>query len=205
LTFPRRLVLSFLLLLAAIPASAAPINVVYRRSILDGFPGMDAGLPVFLCDCFDFVRFRFVVPDYASLVNINSIQVSVDVYDDLADGRERGNLVFVLNGGLPNIHLTNFQDLTGTDEFSPLTVSAFLDPLDLPAALLEIQNNGVFFIRVNRRGTNPLNDFYVTNPQVFIDGDLAVPEPATIGLVGASLSAVLLGRRRFRMAGHRRS
>jgi hypothetical protein len=182
----------------AVTTQAAPINVVYQGSFLEATPG-DQGLPVFLCECLNNVRFRFFVPDYQQLVTISSINVSVDIWDDLANGFERGTLLFVLNGvggppGLPNLVLNTFGD---NGFVSPETVTGSVPSgQDLMNAFLEITGDGVFFIRVNRRGNNAFgNDFYVDNPQVQIEGDL-VPEPSTVMLLGAGLLGGVLVRMR---------
>jgi hypothetical protein len=198
----RLLFLFLFVLLAVMSAPAAPINVIYQGSVIEGFPGFDAGLPIPLCSCLNNVRFRFFVPDYASLVSINSINVSVDVFNEFATGFEQGSLLFVLNGaGFPNVTLNSFNDLTGTDFSNPLQVPGSVGPGDMANALLEIQGDGVFFIRVNRRGNNAQgNDFWVDNPQAAIDGELAaVPEPSTVSLIGGGLAAaIVLKRRRSR-------
>ncbi|MBL8209077.1 MAG: PEP-CTERM sorting domain-containing protein [Bryobacterales bacterium] len=185
-------------LLVAATLSAAPITVNYERSITDSTPvGGDAGLPVLLCSCDNNVRFRYFVPDYASLISVNSITVSVDLYDEEpSDGNEQGELVFVLNGvspSVPNVTLATFNLDIG-QAGSPYNLTFSLPGADLANALAEIQGDGVFFFRVNMRRNT---DFYVTNPQVTIDGELtAVPEPASMALIGACLAALVTVRRR---------
>lgn len=193
----NRIVLGALALIAATSLQAVPITVNYERSITDSTPvGGDAGLPVLLCSCDNNVRFRYFVPDYASLININAITVSVDLYDDEpGDGNEQGELVFVLNGVSPavsNVTLNTFS-VDVTQAGAPYNLTFSLPGGDLANALAEIQGDGVFFFRVNMRRNT---DFYVTNPQVTIDGDLtAVPEPAAAAVVGVGL-AVLASLRR---------
>jgi hypothetical protein len=177
---------------------ASPIAVQYQGSILEGAPGVDQGLPVCLSQSPNNVRFKFFVPDFASLTAINGLTISVDVYSPESNNYENGALLFVLNGaGLPNITVQTFSGLFGYTDVAPLTVSGSLSGGDLASALLEIQNDGVFFIRVNRDGNNRYgNTFVVTNPQVSLDADSSVPEPATLGLMGAALMAGFVGIKR---------
>ncbi len=197
-----RSILIIVLALSCVAGSvlAAPLTVNYEGSILEGQPGVDQGLPIYLSQTPNNVRFRFFVPNFASLTAINSISVSFDLYDDNANGFEQGDSVFVLNSiGEPNVFLTSFNDLTGYTSASPLTISTSLPNGDLPNALLEIQNDGVFFIRVNRNGNNREgNDFYVDNVSVAIDGEAAVPEPGSLGLLTGALAVGLFYRRRRR-------
>ncbi|HYI94823.1 MAG TPA: hypothetical protein VEX68_14860 [Bryobacteraceae bacterium] len=180
---------------------AAPVTVNYEGSILEGQPGVDQGLPIYLSQTPNNVRFRFSVPDFASLTAINSITISFDVYDDNANGFEQGDAVFVLNSiGEPNALLTSFSDLSGFTSASPLSIATSVPNGDLPNALLEIQNDGVFFIRVNRNGNNREgNDFYVDNVAVTIDAQ-AVPEPATMGVFAGAFGIGLLYRLRRRVS-----
>ncbi|MBL8178731.1 MAG: PEP-CTERM sorting domain-containing protein [Bryobacterales bacterium] len=168
--------------------------MVYEGNIIEGLPG-DQGLPFFLSGSPNNLRLRYFVPNYASLVSINSISVSVDVYDDGdANNNEELDLVFVLNGiGLPNLAIGSHNSgLNGTDSLNRQTVLGAVNAGDLGDALLEIQGDGVFFIRVNRNG----GDFFVHSATVTIDGE-AVPEPGTLGLCGvAGLLAAAAMRRR---------
>jgi hypothetical protein len=176
---------------------AASVPLIYQGSFLEGAPGIDQGLPIFLSGSPNNVRLKYFVPDFASLVSINSIDVSVNVYDDGdANNGEEGAILFVLNGvGLPNLTLQTFSGLNGYTETSPLTVSGSVGAGDLSDALLEIQEDGIFFIRVNRDG----NDFYVKGASVAIDGTLgSVPDASsTLPLLAAGLALIAIFRRRI--------
>ena len=191
------IVLAFFCAAGSVPAATVTVN--YEGSILEGQPGVDQGLPVYLSQTPNNVRFRFFVPNFASLTAINSINVSFDLYDDNANGFEQGDSVFVLNSiGEPNVVLTSFGGLSGYTAASPLSVGASVPNGDIPNALLEIQNDGVFFIRVNRNGNNREgNDFFVDNVSVALDAQM-VPEPGSLGLLTAALAVGLFYRRRRR-------
>ena len=65
--------------------------------------------------------------------------------------------------------------------------------LEIAAVLLEIQGDGVFFIRVNRDG----GDFFVQDATVTIDGELArLPAPSTLALLFAACPGWLVMSRR---------
>jgi hypothetical protein len=186
--------------IALAPAGfAEPITVNYKGSFLQDTTG-DQGLPVFLGGLQDglpnHVRLRFRVPDFASLVSIESVNVSVDVYDDGdRNNGEQGTVLFVLNGiGLDNLALQTFSGLNGYTDALPLTVSGSVGAGDLSNALLEIQQDGIFFIRVNREG----NDFFVKSASVAIDGTLeSVPDASsTLLLLAAGLASIAILRRR---------
>jgi len=180
-------------------ADAAPITVDYVGNFIELQSG-DQGLPYFLDDEPNNLRLKFFVPDYASLQAINSISVSVDLFDDGDVDDERGEVVFVLNGlGAPNLDLASFSGLNGWTSLAPLTVLGPVAGGDLADALLEIQADGFFFVRVNRRagGQAPNSDFWVQGAAVTIDGELAaIPEPASIALLATGLAGIMVARYR---------
>lgn len=183
--------LSLLALFLGAQAYGASIPVVYQGSIIEGQPGVDQGLPVFLSGSPNNVRFKFFVPNYASILSLSLVMVSVDVYDDGdANPGEQGEMQFVLNGaGLPNESLATFSNLNPYTSGSPFTLMGAPNLLD---AELEVKGDGYFFLRVNRDG----NDFFVTNPMVDLEGQL-VPEPATFALAGCALCGIVWFRRRI--------
>src|SRR5215475_1184624 len=96
--FLRPLLPFLAILVLAVPSFAVPITVNYQGSFLAGTVG-DQGLPIFINNFDpDHVRFRFRVPDAASILSINSIIVTVPVWDD-GDraNNEEGTLKFVLH------------------------------------------------------------------------------------------------------------
>jgi hypothetical protein len=133
----------------------------------------------------DSVRFRFSVPQAALIHSLNSIRVDVDVYDDSDNANnETGNLVFSLAGiGNPNFVVASIDSgLNGTSAAAPFTVGDVVSPSNLMDALAEIQDDGIFFVRLNRTG----GDYFVSDAAVVIDANL-LPEPsilapASIGL-----------------------
>ena len=110
---------------------------------------------------------QFHVPDFAQIVSIHSIEVSVDVLDDMGGtGAESGIVRLSTTGTGPNLDIASFDmELAG----GALTFSGAVAPGDIAAAQEEITNNGFFRIRV-RRDTG---DFFVTAGRITIDAELA--------------------------------
>ena len=177
-------------------AQAEPITVNYLGNFVNGTTG-DQGLPYFLDADPNNLRLKFFVPDFAKLVKLNSVEFEVDLFDDADADNERGDLVFVVkNAAFSNILANSFAGLNGFTAGSPFTLPGALCGCELDLALEEIQGDGIFFIRVNRRagGTAPFSDFWVQGARVTIDG--AIPEPASMSLLGVGLAGILVGRRR---------
>jgi hypothetical protein len=170
---------------------AVPIAVNFEAALVPS--GGEQPLPIFVNNSApdpDSVRLRFSVPSAALIDSLNSVRVSVNVYDD-GDGpnNETGDVVFVLNGvGQSNFVVTSFNNgLNGTTAASPLAVSDLVDPANFTSVLGEIKDDGIFFVRLNRTG----GDYFVQSGSVTIDANL-VPEPAS-GVLAAIGFAIVLG------------
>ncbi len=199
-TAARRTAIGALVLLGILGVQgrvqAAPITVNYLGNFVNGTTG-DQGLPYFLDDDPNNLRLKFFVPDFAKLVRLDSVEFEVDLFDDADADLETGVLVFVVkNVSFPNILANGFFDLDGFTAGSPLTLPGALCGCELDLALQEIQGDGIFFLRVNGRAgqSAPNSDFWVQGARVTING--AIPEPASIGLLGAGLAGLAIARRR---------
>ena len=130
----------------------------------------------------DSVRFRFTVPDATRIESLNSVGIFVDVFDD-GDNQdnEAGRVLFSLSGQ-PNLDVAMFDGgLNGTIVDTPMTVGDYVDPADFPSVLAEIQDDGKFFVRLNRTG----GDYFVKSATVLLDANL-VPEPSAAALFVAA-------------------
>jgi hypothetical protein len=186
--------------LLAQPVSAAPITVNFVSALIE-ITGPEP-LPIELSGFPNNLRLRFHVPNAASILSINSLDISVEVYDDGdAQTNEEGDVVFVLQGiGQPNFVVQSFGPGLNAHTFaSPLTVNGSVNPADFSNVLAEIQNDGFFLLRVNRNG----GDFWVKSGTVTLDAQI-VPEPKTFMGSAAAFLALLLIRRGRRFSGTRR-
>ena len=98
------------------------------------------------------------MPDATLIESLNSVGIFVDVFDD-GDNQdnEAGRVSFSLNGQ-PNLDVAMFEGgLNGTTVDTPVTVGDYVNPADFPSVLAEIQDDGVFFVRLNRTG----GDYFV--------------------------------------------
>lgn len=170
---------------------ATPVAVNFEAALVPS--GGEQPLPIFVDNSAtspNSVRLRFSVPDAAQIDSLNSVRVSVNVYDDGDNpNNETGDVVFVLNGiGQSNFVVTSFNNgLNGTTAASPLTVSDLVDPANFTNVLAEIKDDGIFFVRLNRTG----GDYFVQGGTVTIDANL-VPEPASCVLAAIGFG-ILLG------------
>jgi hypothetical protein len=183
-----------LLFTVAFTSFASPVTVNFVAALEEGVGPVP--LPVELGGIFNpnNLRLRFEVPNAALIISLNSMTVSVDLFDDGdANPNEEGDLVFVLQSGAgPNFVFGSFgPGLNGYTETSPLTVIGTINPADFPNVLAEIQDDGFFVVRVNRNG----GDFSVSSAKAAIDAQL-VPEPSAFLLAAGGLAAIKLLRRR---------
>jgi hypothetical protein len=175
-------------LVFAAACAATPVAVNFDSALLE-FSGVEP-LPVHLTGFPNNLRLRFHVPSAASILSINSLSISVDLYDDDdPNGNEEADLVFVLQANpLPNFVFGSFgTGLNGYTFAAPYTASGSLNAGDLGLALTEIQDDGFFLVRVNRNG----GDFFVKNATATLDAQL-VPEAATGGLAAAAVALLAL-------------
>ncbi len=133
----------------------------------------------------DSVRFRFSVPDAAHIESLNSVGVFVDVYDDDDNqDNEAGSVVFSLNAiGESNLVVATFEaGLNGSTADTAVVVGDYVPPANFTDVLAEIQNDEIFFIRLNRTG----GDYFVKSGTVLIDANL-IPEPGSMALLAIAL------------------
>lgn len=181
---------------ATLPGRAGLIPVVYQNALISG-PTVVTPSTTLLSSGTPNIRLKFYVPDYQSIITLNSVNVTVTLFDDADGSGDNGEVMFVLNGaGLSNLQLGAFSNLNGYTLGSPYESNTSVQSGDLPDVLTEIQGDGYFFIRVNRNNPSS-SDFYVKDATVTIDGELSsVPEPATLGAMGAGLAGLAILRRR---------
>lgn len=179
---------------------AAPVTVLFQGALLEG--GTPTTLPAYMAGNPDpnKIRLRFEVPTASSITSINAFNISVDVFDDGDNpANEFVTIDFVLAEiGLPNIPLAcSCAGINLTTSLAPLNLTASADPLDFANILTAIQNDGIFFLRVNRDG----GDFYLAGGTVTIDAESNdVPEPSALALAGLGLAVLGVRRMTIRRA-----
>ncbi len=157
---------------------ATPIAVNFVKAELP--PANTAtALPFLLDNSNDTIFLKFKVPDILQVTSLNSITVSVMVFDDDDGGGESGSVEFALPG--LNIPLTSFAGNIRTyTAGSPLILSASVcscELSDVYASMLD----GNFRIKVLRTS----GDFYVEGATVDIDANM--PEPASASTTAGAL------------------
>jgi hypothetical protein len=165
----RWFLLSFTVLAVSMSGAADAVAIPIVANFTQAFrpPNTPASLPALLQGGAASVTLQFHVPDFAQIVSIHSIEVSVDVLDDMGGiGAESGVVRLSTTGTGPNLDIASFNmELAG----GALTFSGAVAPGDVAAAQEEIADNGFFRIRV-RRDTG---DFFVTAGRITIDAELA--------------------------------
>ena len=168
-TLVRWFLLSFTVLAVSMSGAADAVAIPIVANFTQAFrpPNTPASLPALLQGGAASVTLQFHVPDFAQIVSIHSIEVSVDVLDDMGGiGAESGVVRLSTTGTGPNLDIASFNmELAG----GALTFSGAVAPGDIAAAQEEITDNGFFRIRV-RRDTG---DFFVTAGRITIDAELA--------------------------------
>lgn len=143
------------------------------------------------------VFLRFSNPLFDQIVSVNSIEVTVRLYDDDDAGSESNNVLFAVRVPDPDVLLGSVlpTELQGTTSGSPFVFSFSLTSAEIDDVFLTLTDNAAFRVRVQRDS----GDLFVLDGTVVIDANLralAVPEPGTMVCFGAGLGWLAWSRRR---------
>jgi hypothetical protein len=176
----------------SLPAWAAPIQVTFRDALEAG--GTPVGLPFLLSNSPRNVFLRFNLPDFQNILSVNSIDVTVRLYDDGDGATESGDILFAVRAPDTDFSIGSVgAPLDGTTQGAPLVFTHSLTPAEIGMALPTLTDNDAFRIRVNRTS----GDFFVLDGSVLIDAELKpVPEPGSLLFVGIGLTGLLWARAR---------
>ena len=140
--------------------------------------------------------FRFEVPAAQQIAYLNSLIVTLHVFDDEDSQGEAGIFEFLLPIGGEDLFIDSFGGVDGPLSSDPNTT--YTGPVGcLCDALAAMQDNGRFRIRVSR----DFGDFYVSQVDVAIDAEM-VPEPTSFALLAFGLIGIAaVSRRRSNRSG----
>jgi hypothetical protein len=180
--------------LSAVLCTASMIPVNFKNAETPPGP-TTVTLPYLLSLGDDTLFLRFKIPNISTVASVNSMNITVTLYDDGDRGAESGRIQFALPSG-PNMDLGSYSAaLDQTTSSAPLILSYTLDPSQIAQVFPTIQD-GNFRIKVLR----DTGDFYVAGGTVTIDA--SIPEPASIltGATGLLLLASIVRRRNRKCA-----
>jgi len=163
-----------------VPLLSTPLTINFVGAQLPP-NSTNVGLPFLLDNITDVLFLKYKVPSMLNVIAINSLTVTINVFDDDDGGMESGHIDFALPGS--NLLLTGFfaniRTFTAT---SPLPLTASLCQCEI-AQVLPSMLDGNFRIRIARDS----GDFYVLGGTVDIDAVVA-PEPASISTAAGGLA-----------------
>ena len=144
------------------------------------------------------LAFAYLLDGYNPAIDtLTSASLTLTFYDDNTPGPDVTGFAETVNITLDGALSSNspVQVATGSGSGNPFLTPAF----DVTALLQSDGQLTVFLSRPGNGGGN--NDFYFANARLLADGvrdeaELSVPEPVTLGLLGAGLVAVTVRRRR---------
>ena len=175
-------------------AWAIPWSVTFKDALLSG--GAVTTLPHLLDNGTRNIFLRFTTADFDTIKSINSIDVTVRVYDDGDLNSEDGDVLFAVRAPDTDFVLGSLpaSALAGTDAAHPLVFTHSLIAAEIADAFGTVTDNAAFRIRVMRTS----GDFFVLDGAVQMD---AVPEPGSLLLLGTALGGLAWARvRRGRIA-----
>jgi hypothetical protein len=187
-----------LLLSTAGPAAGVIISTPFQDALSSG--GTPVTLPFLVEQSAPNrnVYLRFSNPLFDQIVSVNSIEVTVHLYDDDDGASESNNVLFAvraLDGPDVFLGLVLPTQLQGTTSGSPFVFNHSLTLPEIEDVLPTLTDNAAFRVRVQRDG----GDLFVRDGTVVIDANLralAVPEPGTLACLGAGLGWLAWSRRR---------
>lgn len=183
-----------LLLSTAGPAAGVIISTPLQDAVTAG--GTTTTLPFLVSNDPRNVFLRFSNLLFDQIDSVNSIEVTVRLFDDDDGGSESGNVLFAVRAPDVDVLLGSVSaELLDTTEGSPFVFNYSLTSAEIDAVFDTLIDNAAFRVRVQRTG----GDFSVLDGTVVIDANLralAVPEPGTLACLVAGLGWLAWSRRR---------